>query len=202
MTITKPGALRSTPSNKPAEFNPWPRSWNSGARNWCNKGGNVFLIMFRTGHALLLPGGRFLSPRHGCEVGAKQSRKVTGLWPQTRHSQDNKLVQDRAQPRVSHVREQSETACNPRHRSYPRTIRVLAQASASIGREEAMAAVGNRPQTIRSFKQSSPANWPRTQFVRDRGPAKTDPRRRIAVSSWAFANFPVFFQTISPYEHI
>jgi hypothetical protein len=73
---------------------------------------------------------------------------------------------------------------------------------ASIIRERAMAENANCPQTVRSREQSKFANWSRTQFVRNRGTATVDPRRRIAVSTWVSANFPVFIQIISPYEHI
>ena len=158
--------------------------------------------MFKTGQALLLPGGRFSSPRNGRGTGAKQARTVKGSWPQTRQIHENEPVQDRTQPRVGHVRAQFVTEFNPHHQSHPRTIRVHAQASALIGREKAMAADGNRPHTIRSLKQSSSANWSQTQFVRDRGQAKSDPRRCIAVSAWASASFPVFIQIISPHEHV
>ena len=162
----------------------------------------MFPIMFKSGQALLLPGGRSWSPRHGRETGAEQPRNVTDSWPQTRHFHDIKPVQDRTQPRIGHVHDQSVIPFNPRRESHPRTVRGRAQATASIVSEQAAAAVVNQPQTGRSRKQSSSANWSQTQFVRDRGPAKTDPRRRIAVSSWALANFPVFIQTISPYEHV
>jgi hypothetical protein len=158
--------------------------------------------MFKTGQALLLPEGRFSGPRHGRKAGAEQPRTVTGSWPQTRHFHEIELVQYRTQPRVGHVREQSVIAFNPRHQSHPRTVRVHAQATASIVREQAAAAVVNRPQTIRSRKQSSAANWSQMQFVRRHGLTKSNPRARVAVSAWVSANFPVFIQIISPYEHI
>ena len=162
----------------------------------------MFPIMFKTGQALLLPGGRFSGPRHGRETGAEQPCTVTGSWPQTRHFHEIKPVQDWTQPRVGHVREQTVSAFNPRHQSHPRTVRVCAQTTASIVHEQAAAADANCPQTIRSREQSTVVNWSRTQFVRDRGPAKSDPRRRIAVSAWASADFPVFIQIIAPYEHV
>lgn len=162
----------------------------------------MFPIMFKSGQALLLPGGRSWSPRHGRETGAEQPRKVTGSWPQTRHFHDIELIQDRTQPRIGHVHDQSLIPFSPRHESHPRTIRVRAQATASIVSEQAAAAVVNQPQTGRSRKQSSSANWSQTQFVRDSGPATIDSRPRIVVSAWVTANFPVFTQTISPYEHI
>jgi hypothetical protein len=73
---------------------------------------------------------------------------------------------------------------------------------ASIIRERATAANANCPQTVRSREQSKFVNWSRTQFVRDRGPATIDPHPRIVVSAWVAANFPVFIQIISPYEHV
>jgi hypothetical protein len=73
---------------------------------------------------------------------------------------------------------------------------------ASIIRERATAANANCPQTVRSREQSKFADWSRTQFVRNRGTATVDPRRRIVVSTWVSANFQVFIQNISPYEHI
>ena len=162
----------------------------------------MFPIMFETVQALLLPGGRSWSPRHGRETGAEQPRNATGSWPQTRHFHESEPVQDRTQPRVGHVREQSVIEFSPRQQSRPRTVRVRAQATASIVREQAAAAVVNQPQTGRSREQSSSANWSQTQFVRDRGPAKTDPRPRIVVSAWVTVNFPIFIHTISPYEHV
>ncbi len=162
----------------------------------------MFLIMFKTGQALLLPGGRSSRPRHGREAGAEQPRNVTGSWPQTRHFHDIEPVQDRTQPRVSHVHDQSLIPFSPRHESRPRTVRVRAQATASIVREQTAAADVNQPQTGRSREQSSSANWSQTQFVRNRGPAKSNTRRCIGVSAWASANFPVIIQIISPYEHV
>jgi len=162
----------------------------------------VFPIMFKTGQALLLPGGRFSRPRHGREAGAEQPRDVTGSWPQTRHFHDIKPVQDRTQPRIDRVREQSAIAFSSSRQSSPRTVHVRAQATASVVREQAAAAVVNRPQIGRSREQTSSANWSQTQFVRDRGPANSNTRRCIGVSAWASANFPVFIHIISPYEHI
>jgi hypothetical protein len=162
----------------------------------------VFLIMFKTGQALLLPGGRFWSPRPGREAGAEQPRNATGSWLQTRHFRDIEPVQDRTQPRIGHVHDQSLIPFKPRHESHPRTIRVRAQATASIVSEQAGAADVNQPQTGRSREQTSSANWSQTQFVRDRGPAKSNTRRCIGVSAWASANFPVFIHIISPYEHV
>ena len=162
----------------------------------------MFPIMFKTGQALLLPGGRSSRPRHGRETGAEQPRNVKGSWPQTRHFHDIESGQDRTQPRIGHIREQSVIAFRPRHESHPRTVRVRAQATASIVRKQATAANANCPHTVRSREKSSSTNWSQTRFVRDRGRAKSNPRRCLSVSAWASANFPIFIQTISPDEHI
>ena len=58
----------------------------------------MFLIMFKTGQALLLPPGRIWSPRHGRETGAEQPRNVTGSWPQTRPFHDCGLAADSLSP--------------------------------------------------------------------------------------------------------
>jgi hypothetical protein len=162
----------------------------------------VFLIMFNTGHALLLPGGRFLSPRHGRETGAEQPRTIKVAWPHTRHIHESELVQDRTQPRFGQVHKQSVTALRPRPQSRSQTVRVLAQATVSIVRELAAAADVNCPQAVLNREQSTVVNWSRTKFVRERGQAKSGSPRSIAVSAWASANFPVFIQIISPYEHV
>ena len=82
------------------------------------------------------------------------------------------------------------SAFSPRQQSCPRTVHVHAQATASIVREQATAADVNCPQTVRSREQSTSANWSRTRFVRDRGPAKNHPRRCIAVSILPSIQFP------------
>jgi hypothetical protein len=52
----------------------------------------------------------------------------------------------------------------------------------------------NCPQTVSSREQSTFADRSQTQFARERGLAKSDLRRRIAVSAWASVNFRVYIQ--------
>jgi hypothetical protein len=52
------------------------------------------------------------------------------------------------------------------------------------------------PQTVRSRNQSTSANWSRTRFVRDRGPAKNHLRRCIAVSILPPIQFLIHVQII------
>ena len=158
--------------------------------------------MFNTGQALPLRERRTWCPRMSRGGHAEYPREInrswTWHWPV--HGLDS--AGDRTRTGTFRVREQSVTAFSPRQQSWPRTIHVHAQATASIVREQATATGVDCPQKVRSREQSTFVNWSRTQFVRKRGLAKSDPRRRIAVSAWVSANFPVFIQIISPHEHV
>ena len=122
--------------------------------------------------------------------------------PQTRLIRELEQSLYGTRARIVRSHKQSASANSVRQQARSQTVRGLAQAMASIIRERATAANANCPQTVRSREQSKFVNLSRTQFVRDRGPAKSDPRRRIAVSSWTSVNFRVFIQTIPPYEHV
>jgi hypothetical protein len=162
----------------------------------------VFLIMFNTGQALPLRERRTWCPRMSRSGHADCPRNIGRLWTwhQPVHGLDS--AENRLRTGTFRVREQSASAFSPRQQLCPRTIHVRAQVTASIVREQATATDVNCPQTVRSREQSTSANWSRTRFVCERGPAKSDPRRRIAVSAWVSANFPVFIQIISPHEHV
>ena len=122
--------------------------------------------------------------------------------PQTRLIRELEQSPSGTRKRIVRGHKQSVSTDSPRQQVHSQTIRGLAQAPASVVRERATAANANCPQTVRSRGQSKFANWSRTQFVRNHGPATIDPRHRIVVSTWVSANFPVFIQIISPYEHI
>ena len=122
--------------------------------------------------------------------------------PQTRLIRELEQSLCGTRKRIVRSHKQSASADSPRQQARSQTVRGLAQAMASIIRERATEANANCPQTVRSREQSKFANWSRTQFVRNRGPATIDPRPRIVVSPWVTANFPVFIQIIAPYEHV
>ena len=122
--------------------------------------------------------------------------------PQTRHIRELEQFPYGTRKRIVRIHKQSASAFIPRQQARSQTVRGLAQAMASIVRERATTADVNCPQTVSSREQSTFANWSQTQFVRERGLAKSDLRRRIAVSEWVSANFPVFIQIISPNEHV
>ena len=124
----------------------------------------MFLIMFKTGHALPLRKRRTWCPRISRGGHAEYPRKInrswTWYWPV--HGLDS--AGDRTRTGTFRVREQAAYAFSPQQQSWPRTIHVHAQATDSIVRHQATVADENCPQTVRSREQSTSPNWPRTRF--------------------------------------
>ena len=162
----------------------------------------MFLIMFKTGHALPLAGARLLRPRGNRGEHAEYPRQVSGLSPRARQLRDHDSAENKTRTQTARVREQSVSAFSPRKQARPRTIHVRAQATALIVREQAVAVDADCPQTVRSRELSTSPNWSRTHSVRERGPAKNCPHHRIAVSILPPINFPVCIQTIPAYDLI
>ena len=156
----------------------------------------MFVIMFKTWHALPLRERRTWCPRMSRDGHAEFPRKISRLWTLHRPVHGLDSAGNRTRTGTFRVREQSVTAFSPRQQSRPRTIPVHAQATASIVRERTAATDVNCPQTVRSREQSMSANWSRTQFVRDRGLAKNYPHRCIAVSILPSINYPVHVRII------
>jgi hypothetical protein len=155
--------------------------------------------MFKTRHALPLRKRRTWCPRMSRGMHSDYPRKInrswTWHWPV--HGLDS--AGDRTRTGTFRVREQAASAFSPQQQLWPRTILVHAQATASIVRKQATVADENCPQTVRSREQSTSPNWPRTRFVRDRGPAKNRLHRCIAVSILPSINFAVHVRIIPAY---
>ncbi len=173
-----------------------------GMANWNSDGGRMFPIMFKTRHALPLPGGRFSWPRIGRGGGAERLRNMYRSWPQTRHGHGHDPVQCQPRTQYVRVRKQSASAFCPRQQSRSQTVRIHGQAMASIVHGLTTATVLDVPQPGQSCEPTKPANLPKSRFVRSRRPAMYYARRRIALSAWASANFPVQIQMIPIYEHV
>ena len=158
--------------------------------------------MFKTGHALPLRKRRTWCPRISRGGHAEYPRKInrswTWHWPV--HGLDS--AGDRTRTGTFRVREQAAYAFSPRQQSWPRTIHIHALATDSIVRHQATVADENYPQTVRSREQSTSPNWPRTRFVRDRGPAKNRPYRCIGVSILPSISFPVHVRIVPAYDLI
>ena len=162
----------------------------------------MFQIMFKSGHALPLPGGRFSWPRIGRGGGAERLRNRHCSWPQTRRGHGHDPVQCRPRTQIVHVREQSASASCLRQQPGSQTVRKHGLAMDSIVHDRATATVMDCPQTVRSRGLSTNSNWPRSRFVRSPKPAKNCPRSGIASSNSLPANFPIHIQPIPIYDHV
>ena len=160
----------------------------------------MFLIMFKTGHALPLAGARLLRPRGSRGEHAEYPRKMSGSWPRARQIRDHDSAENKTRTQTVRVRELSVSAFSPRKQTHPRTGRVLGNAADSTVREPAAATDSHCPQPVRNRELSTSPNWSRAQSVRERGPATNCPRRCIAVSIFPPINFPVCIQTIPAYD--
>ena len=158
--------------------------------------------MFKAVQALPLRKRRTWCPRMSRGRNAEYPRKInhswTWHWPV--HGLDS--AGDRTRTGTFRVREPSASAFSPRQQSWPRTIHVHVQATASIVRQQATVADENCPQTVRGREQSTSQNWSWTRFVRDRGLAKNHLHRCIAVSILPSVNFLVHVRIVPAYDLI
>jgi hypothetical protein len=162
----------------------------------------VFQIMFKSGQALPLPGGRFSWPRIGRGKGRGWLRNMRCSWPQTRHGHGHDPAQCRPRTQTVRVREQSASASCPRQQSRSHTVRKLGLATGSFVHGQATAAVMDCPQPVRSRGLSANVNCPRPRSVRSRRPAKNCPRSGITSSTSLPARIPFPIQPIPTYDHI
>jgi hypothetical protein len=160
----------------------------------------VFLIMFKTGHALPLAGARLLRPRGSRGEHAEFPREVSGSWPRARQIRDLGSAGNRARTQTVRVREQSMSAFSPRTQPRPRTGRDLGHAAASTVREPAAVTDSHCPQTVRSRELSASPNSARPRTVHEPGQAKNCPRRCIAVSILPPIIFPVHIRITPAYD--
>jgi hypothetical protein len=141
--------------------------WNSGVTNCCRGEGSVFFIMFNTGHALPLPGGRSSCPQRSRGRDATCPRENNDLCPRTRTVHISDPATDSPQSRNVHVHEQSLTSFSPRPQTCPRIGRVRVQASAWTVRSHALAMDANCPWTVHGLELSTSPFGPCPRFVRD-----------------------------------
>ena len=162
----------------------------------------MFLIMFKTGHALPLAGARLLRPRSSRGGHAENPHEVSGAWPRARQIRDLDSAENRTRTQTVRVRELSVSAFSPRKQTRPRTGHVLGNAAASTVREPAAATATHCPQTVRSRELSTSANWSRAQSVREPDPTTRCPRRCIAVSILPPINFMVHIRITPAYDFV
>jgi hypothetical protein len=160
----------------------------------------VFLIMFKTGHALPLAGARLLRPRSNRGEHAECPREMSGSWPRARQIRDLDSAVNMARTQTVRVRELSVSELSPRKQARPRTGRVLAHAAASTVRESAAATATYCPQTARSLELFTPAILPCPSIVREPSQATNCPHRCIAVFIFPPINFPVHIRISPTYD--
>ena len=159
----------------------------------------MFLIIFKTRHALPLPFGTFLRPRIGRAVGADRTRNIGGSWPQTRQFHEHRQSQCRTWTRIIRVLEQSTSEFCPHPRIRQQAVHIRELSTAFTGRKRELAADIKCPQSVRRLKLSMPMNLPQTGIGRAFQQATNRPRHRIAISILPPTSFPVHIQIIPNY---
>lgn len=157
----------------------------------------MFLIMFKTRHALLLPGGRFLRPRNGRGEAANQSRNMNCSRPQTRHVREYEQAQDRSQSRSIHVREQPVSAFSPRQQAQQRSVRIRDHGKVSTGNAREAATDVNRPQSDHRRELSASEVSTRTGIRHESELTTNRPWRNIAAATAPSTSFPVHIRRSS-----
>mgnify|MGYP000906177892 CR=1 FL=1 len=162
----------------------------------------MFLIKFKLGHALLLPGGRFSRPRMSRDVGTQQPHWSDSAWPRQEPIRDLGLAEAKAHPRVINEREQSAIAYCPRPQARQRIVRVHKQSPDEASREQAIAVVTVYPRPVRDCSESASMTQPLAETIRDFKTAETLKFRRIRVSISPPTGFHVHIQPAPAYGHV
>ena len=158
--------------------------------------------MFKTGHALPLPGGRFSCPRIGRDAGAERLRNIYCSLPQTRPIRELKQPLRRAHKRIVRARERFVSGFNSWLQSRLQTARIRDDVTAATVLKPASAMAIKCPLAIRRHDLSTPANPPRIPTIRNLQLARNDSRHRsVQPTSWP-ASFPGRIQAIPYYEHV
>lgn len=170
--------------------------------NWSREGGSVFLIMFKTRHALPLPGGRFLCPRIGRDEGGEGLRNMRRSWPQTRHIRELASSAHRTRKRIVRVCERPVFAFSPCQRACPLKAYARDIAMASTVHELALHIDTKCPETVRKREHSAPANPPRNRIGHKLQLARNSSWHHRVSSTSRPASFPAQIQVIPYHEHV
>jgi hypothetical protein len=150
--------------------------------NCCNKGGNVFLIMFKTGQALLLRQRRSLRPRSGRGLDAECPRNSLASRPWPRPVRDRVQSETSPHPLHDRGRGQSVTVSWPGPQPRPQSVPVRVHVRAEAVRDQSMSANYPCPRPVRSRAQSMTVSSPWSWTVRDRVESATYPGHGCIVS--------------------
>lgn len=183
----------SKPSKSAASLN----CFNRGTVNWNTGGSKPLLIMFKTGHALLLPGGRLLRPRSHRGGSAECPRGGAGSWPVTRSIRDCNSAVNQTRTQTLRGCRQSLSSFNPRQQARPRMFRVLDESTSLSVPEQAAPTDAKDFQLVRALELSTSTNFSHSRNVHAPRLGAQPFRRRLAAFTLPSRNFPVHIQNIS-----
>jgi hypothetical protein len=158
----------------------------------------VFLIIFKTGHALLLPRGRFLSPRsdRGLDAGCPRHSPASRPWPcpvRNRVQSENS-----PHPRHDRGRVQSVTISWPCPHPRPQLVHIRGRVRTANVRTQPVSVNSPCPRPVRSRAQSMTVSSPCSCPVRDRVESATCPGHGCI----AYALRTIHLQTLSAHVRI
>ena len=170
--------------------------------NWNNEGGSVFLIMFKTRHALPLVKTMFSCPRIGRGEGRGWLRDMHRSWPQTRSFHELEQPTHRARQRIFHVCVRFVSAFKPWEQPSSQIFRICDYAMTATVLAQASAMDINCPLTIHGLDPFTPANPSRTRIRHKLQLAKNSLRCcNVPSASWP-AIFPARIQIIPNHEYV
>ena len=154
-----------------------PRNWKAGGTKCSNSRVSAFLIMFKTGQALLLRQRRLFCPRNGRGLDAECPRNCPASWPCPWPVHDHVQSEASPHPLRDYGRGQSVTVSWPRPQPRPQSVPVHVHVQAEAVRDQSMSANYPCPRPAHSRAQSvtvsSPWSWP----FRDRVASGKCPRQ-------------------------
>ena len=197
-TTGKLAAMKSEHLNKSHASKRSPGNWKAGGTKCSNSRVSAFLIMFKTGQALLLRQRRFLRPRNGRGLDAKCPRQNPANRPCPCPGRDRVQSEGRPHPRRDRGRVQPVSVSWPCPHPRPQPVPVRVHVQAEAVRDQSMSANYPCPRPAHSHAQSvtvsSPWSWP----FRDRVASGKCPRHgHIASALWT-----IHHQIFSAYVRI
>jgi hypothetical protein len=158
----------------------------------------VLHSMFQTGHAILLPGGRFLRPRISRGEYGTPPHDMNHARPQARQSRGHEQTEVSPQLRLIRVHEQSAFVSSPRQEARQQSVRNRGKDTVSTGYVQTSVADANSPRKSHSPVLSTAEASTRSDFSRESEQAANCPRHRIIVSIASAMKFPVHIRTFPP----
>jgi hypothetical protein len=153
----------------------------------------MFLIMFKTRHALPLVKTRFSCPRIGRGQGRGWLRNMYCSRSQTRPIHELELLTHRTRQRIICAHEQSTRTFNSWKQTRLKTVRIRDDITVAKVLEPASAMAIKSPQAIRSRDPSTSANLPRISTIRE--------LQLVKNSSWASQRLVHVMDVQSPGSH-